>query len=345
MPQVADLWHSPLNDFKMIVIHASLDDAHADAVANCLHELEAKVFVARREQCFVDWSIDCHDDEVSITNVDGCWKSKDISAVLWRRDYIVEPAWVQWKDITPQVKDFLAEQRSIHVDSAFKRLASSCGFINDLDANRRCSSKALQHHVARQCGLNVPKTYVGSDRTQAEQFVRHLWSDGRKCCTKNIESTHVEIDGVKHARLTKMFHESNLPDLSGLAACPMFFQEYIEKQFEYRVTIVGQDVFVCRIDSQAAGGETAVDWRNYNIPSTPHYADTLGTTLNGKLVQLVERLGLTYGAIDLVENPQGEFFFLEINSMGQWLWIEDLTELPISMSIARHLASPQLIRR
>lgn len=97
--------------------------------------------------------------------------------------------------------------------------------------------------------------------------------------------------------------------------------------------------------SRAAGGETAVDWRNYNIPSTPHYADTLGTTLNGKLVQLVERLGLTYGAIDLVENPQGEFFFLEINSMGQWLWIEDLTELPISMSIARHLASPQLIRR
>ena len=85
--------------------------------------------------------------------------------------------------------------------------------------------------------------------------------------------------------------------------------------------------------------------RKKNIPSTPHAVVELDESLNKKLVQLVQCLGLTYGAIDLVENPQGEFFFLEVNSMGQWLWIEDLTELPISMSIARHLANPHLIHR
>jgi glutathione synthase/RimK-type ligase-like ATP-grasp enzyme len=125
----------------------------------------------------------------------------------------------------------------------------------------------------------------------------------------------------------------------------MIFQEYIEKKYEYRVTIVGKEVYACLIDSQVAGGDTAVDWRNYDIPSTPHFAVKLESHLELKLVKLIHELGLTYGAIDLVESPNGDFYFLEVNSMGQWLWIEDLTELPISMSIARHLADPNLIRR
>jgi hypothetical protein len=52
----------------------------------------------------------------------------------------------------------------------------------------------------------------------------------------------------------------------------MVFQGYVEKRYEYRVTVVGREAFACRIDSQAAGGETAVDWRNYDIPSAPHPA-------------------------------------------------------------------------
>jgi glutathione synthase/RimK-type ligase-like ATP-grasp enzyme len=109
--------------------------------------------------------------------------------------------------------------------------------------------------------------------------------------------------------------------------------------------VVGQEVYACRIDSQAAGGETAIDWRHYSIPTTPHFAANLDQGLRANLIKLVHDLGLTFGAVDLVENPDGEFFFLEVNSMGQWLWIEDLTELPISMAVARHLADPRLIRR
>jgi len=193
--------------------------------------------------------------------------------------------------------------------------------------------------------LAVPPTYMGGDPQRAEVFARSLWDGGRRCCTKNIESSHVEIDGVKHARLTRLFLEDDLPGLQGLPACPMIFQEYIEKKYEYRVTVVGREVYACRIDSQAAGGETAIDWRRYNIPTTPHFVADLDQELQAKLVRLVHDLGLTFGAVDLVENPDGEFFFLEVNGMGQWLWIEDLTELPISMAVARHLADPRLIRR
>ncbi len=252
---------------------------------------------------------------------------------------------MQWEGVAEPTARFLAEQRSLHVNYAFKRLIATTPFINEIDANRTASSKVLQHHVARLCGLRVPRTYLGSDPVRAEAFARSLWAEGRRCCTKNVESTHVEIGGVKHARLTKLFTEDSLGQLAGLAACPMFFQEYVEKAAEYRVTVVGGEVYACRIESQRAGGKTAVDWRNYNVAATPHYAADLGDAMTGKLIRLVRMLGLTFGAVDLVEDPDGEFWFLEVNPQGQWLWIEDLTELPISMSIARHLAEPSLIHR
>jgi glutathione synthase/RimK-type ligase-like ATP-grasp enzyme len=330
---------------KAVVILASKDDVHALAVEKCLRELNVNVHVFCREDCFQRWNIGCVDDRVAI-QADGLrYTEADIIAVYLRKDYLAEPLWVPSEGLTAEAIDFLAEQREIHVESSLRRLTRSCPFINSIDSNRRCQSKPLQHHVARQCGLNVPRTYIGSDPIEAERFARNLWHGGRQCCTKNLESTHVLIDGKKHSRLTKLFVDTNLPELSGLSVCPMIFQEYVEKRYEYRVTVVGEETFTCRIDSQAAGGKTAVDWRHYRIPSTPHHSTHLDSGLNGKLVQLVKELGLVYGAIDLVENEEGDFFFLEINSMGQWLWIEDLTGLPISMAIARRLAAPNQIRR
>jgi len=330
----------------VILIHTSSDDAHAESVARCLGELGADVHILVRERCFMEWSISSIEDEIIIKcGSDHTWTASDIRAVFWRRDYIVEPAWVQMDFRTQDVGRFIAEQRAIHVESAFKRLAITVPFINDINQNRLCNSKSLQHHFARKCGLLVPSTFIGSDSKYAERFASLLWENEHRCCTKNIESTHLELLGIKHARLTQLFCIENLSDLTGLEYCPMIFQEYIEKKYEYRVTIVGKEVYACLIDSQVAGGDTAVDWRNYDIPSTPHFAVKLESHLELKLVKLIHELGLTYGAIDLVESPNGDFYFLEVNSMGQWLWIEDLTELPISMSIARHLADPNLIRR
>lgn len=36
----------------------------------------------------------------------------------------------------------------------------------------------------------------------------------------------------------------------------------------------------------------------------------------------------------MIVTPQDEYVFLEINPNGQWLWIERLTNLPISEIIA-----------
>ncbi len=39
------------------------------------------------------------------------------------------------------------------------------------------------------------------------------------------------------------------------------------------------------------------------------------------LIALHERLGLVYGAVDLVGTPAGEMVFLETNQAGEWGWL------------------------
>ena len=58
-----------------------------------------------------------------------------------------------------------------------------------------------------------------------------------------------------------------------------------------------------------------------------------------ELRQLMRRLGLEYGAIDLRLTPEGEYIFLEINPAGQFLWIELETGQRISAALAAHLAA------
>jgi glutathione synthase/RimK-type ligase-like ATP-grasp enzyme len=51
----------------------------------------------------------------------------------------------------------------------------------------------------------------------------------------------------------------------------------------------------------------------------------------------MDRLQIEYGALDFVVQPDGAWIFLEVNAMGQFLWIEDLTGLNISDEIVEWL--------
>jgi hypothetical protein len=51
----------------------------------------------------------------------------------------------------------------------------------------------------------------------------------------------------------------------------------------------------------------------------------------------VAESGLVYGTIDLIVTPDNRYVFLELNSAGEYSWIEELTGLPISEAIADYL--------
>jgi glutathione synthase/RimK-type ligase-like ATP-grasp enzyme len=127
--------------------------------------------------------------------------------------------------------------------------------------------------------------------------------------------------------------------LDYVGVCPTLFQQYIAKATELRITVVGNSVFAAEMYTQI-DPRTTIDWRRGSPVAVPHRPVTLPPAVERCCLELVHRLGLTFGAIDMVRTPDGEFVFLEINPNGQWAWIEGLTGLQIAKKIAEVLSNP-----
>ena len=51
-------------------------------------------------------------------------------------------------------------------------------------------------------------------------------------------------------------------------------------------------------------------------------------------LEFLQYFNLEFGCFDFIVDQQETYHFLECNTNGQWMWIEDETQLPISKSIA-----------
>lgn len=122
---------------------------------------------------------------------------------------------------------------------------------------------------------------------------------------------------------------------------PAIYQELIPKRFDLRVTIVGHKIYAAAIDSQSDPA-AALDWRQTDNPRLPHHPVTLPDEISDKLLRMMEALRLTFGAVDMVLTPDGEYVFLEVNPNGQWLWIDDTLGYGISHAVAEWLAGARV---
>ena len=77
-----------------------------------------------------------------------------------------------------------------------------------------------------------------------------------------------------------------------------------------------------------------LDFRNADISKVPHEESDLPRLFKKKILKLMSYLKLNIAAIDVVLGKDNKLYFLEINPMFEWLWIEKLTGMKISKSIA-----------
>lgn len=121
------------------------------------------------------------------------------------------------------------------------------------------------------------------------------------------------------------------------------FQEYIDKAYEIRLTVIGNTYFPVVISSQDEA-ETSVDWRGAEklpygsyIPLPEHVVKNVQA--------LLDDLGLVYAAIDFIVTPDGDWVFLEVNPSGQFIWLQHDLGLGLSDCLAELLMSGQPFRR
>ena len=316
----------------MIVIFSDSSDVHADAVERVARSRGSEVARLNRDETH-RWSFDFLCGE-PILNLDGRAFTADKIRSAFVRRLPDKQSFAQLSiNVSPEAHDYIATQRLSLTSDCIALLSERTRVINTLCSTNRAQSKASQLFVADKVGLCTPQTYSGANPTLARKQINQIVQTGSRVCTKPIVKAILMLDGQKRTRFTELFDESDFADLETLNECPLTIQNYIEKSYELRVTVVGDRVFACKIDSQKAGNDTAIDWRRYNIPKTPHSRYELPRTVQEKLLLFHSYFGLTASSFDIIRSRQGDFVFLETNPYGQWLWIEDLTGLQITAAI------------
>jgi MvdD family ATP-grasp ribosomal peptide maturase len=206
-----------------------------------------------------------------------------------------------------------------------------CFVIDRLSRLRQAEHKQLQLRVARDVGLDVPRTLISNEPSAVRAFADECRG---KIITKMMAAFAVYEEGLEKVVFTNPVSAKDLEDLDGLRYCPMTFQEHLEKAVELRTTVVGDRVFTAAVDSKLMD-RARNDWRREGralmASWKPH---DLPKDVEQKLLRLMDAFGLNYGAVDFVVTPDGRHVFLEINPAGEFFWLERDPGFPVSQAIA-----------
>lgn len=314
----------------MVLIMTDRFDAHADFVIEKLKAESVPYYrfnldVESLKNTFVSfrngvWNIRNEFGEISTDKVSCVWFRKAFVELLLDEKDITEPNFKIWKG--EWNKTLLGIQNSL------KKLPC----LNPLRKAFKGENKFYQMDVASEVGFEMPDTLVSNDRQTILKFVK----EHEKCVFKTGNQDMYKVGDEYKGLFSNVIRLADVEKFGETEENPLIFQEYIEKQYEVRYTVVGDKHFVCRIDSQKSA-KANEDWRRYDISHTPHSAIEPPAEIKEKVNKLMEILGLVYGALDFIVTPDNKWIFLEINCMGQFLWIEELTGLQISDAIVSWL--------
>src|SRR6185503_4110972 len=230
------------------------------------------------------------DERLTLTNEEGEFDLREVTAVWHRR--------ISFGAHLPAGLDKQLRHASLGETSAAAHgmLASLKAFRMDhLQHIRHAENKQLQLQVARELGLDIPRTLTTNDPAAARAFANSCESG---VITKMLSSFAIYEEGKELVVFTNRVKPEDLADLSGLSICPATFQELVPKSLEIRVTVVGQRVMSASIDSQVSeraahdwrrdGVRMLEDWRPYQLP----------LEIEEKILRLMDHFSLNYGALD-----------------------------------------------
>jgi hypothetical protein len=187
-------------------------------------------------------------------------------------------------------------------------------------ATQRAENKLLQLRAAAHAGLRIPSTLVSQDPARIRSFcAAHPGAIIKPVATPR---------GVDMAKTAVVSQELLVND-DVLALSPSIYQECIHGERHLRISIFGERCHAALIEAKE------LDWRlDLNVPLS-HYA--LESSLQRRLCATLRDLGLVMGILDVKLTDDDEPVFLEINSQGQFLFVEALCGIPLAEHFAAFL--------
>lgn len=325
----------------MILIVTNKEDIHPTPVIEHLGGMNASFFRLNTESLLSDYDFEwtC----ISPYGID--FHIRNIHTGLEAYGHDINSVWERRPLVPSELRcNNIAEINSHNLKEAHGFLSFLLYYLEDKFClghhlyDRSASSKMLQLKIAEELGMKIPDTCSANNKSAIETFCAKYDS----VCLKSIDNDNIWFNdtGTEHILYTQKISTEELLKLDeqSFSQTVSYLQNYIEKAFELRITVVESHVFACRIDSQSMGiREGKVDWRQGLDFGMSQSKYDLPEYITDFCISFLHKLHLNFGCFDFIITPQGEYVFLECNSNGQWLWIEHETGLEISKCIAETL--------
>ncbi len=226
-------------------------------------------------------------------------------------------------------------------------------WANPPEAGFRTTSRLNQLAVAARAGFEVPATIETTFPDEAIGFSRAY---PKGVATKRVADKGLGVASIcrsgRGLLTNRLMAKDITPEVaSAVRLCPTQLQEYVEKATELRVYLIGRKVLAAELMSQE-NRATLTDWRRYPLlrgaGGKPieydwgHWkcrAVKLPESMIARCRKVAAELGLWYTGMDFIRTPEGKTVFLEANDGGAFGWLENLTGLPITRTLADELLS------
>lgn len=302
----------------MILLWGLLQDEPLSAVFNSLKRIGSPVIFLDQMKILETQVELCVDSDIRgiLQTADQIIDLNEISAV-----YIRTYDWRQLPEIKKAGQGSLAWNHAFFLEEIMVSWLeiTHALVINRLSSMSANNSKPYQASQIMSFGFKTPDTLITTDPARALEFLK-----------KHGTIIYKSISGVRSivSRLT----EEHVDRLNDILWCPTQFQQYIPGN-DYRVHVVGDEIFPCKIISEADDYRYAarkgkdISVRTCKIP--PECEDRCRALAKG--------VGLIFAGIDLRLTADGEWYCFEVNPSPGFTYYQKLTNQPIDDAIARLL--------
>lgn len=247
-------------------------------------------------------------------NRGGIIQTKDITSYWYRRGGLFQDMSqinnIQLSNITLQniIKNNLKNDFDILVSFLIYAIEQKKGISSIKTA---VNNKLIHLTIAQQLGITTPFTRIISTREEFQELKKSKKEFITKCISDGVHYT--ENDNV-YALYTQPISNVSVKNSS----LPLLIQEKITKKWELRVFYLKGKFYSMAIFSQQ-DHKTQLDFRKYN-KETPNYRVpyNLPVDLEKKLNKFMMKIGLDTGSIDMLYSKDGDYYFLEVNPVGQF---------------------------
>ncbi|RMG32309.1 MAG: hypothetical protein D6732_13535 [Methanobacteriota archaeon] len=256
------------------------------------------------------------------------YKSKIIGPEICDNGELFDVVWLRrpsrpvldLKDLHPSDRCVAAEECERFFRCIWDAIAPEARWLNPYHGHLRANNKILQLQMAMRVGLRIPPTLVTNNPVDIGMFISKY---GKKPLIYKCFAQYrwgLPDGGIARTQ-TSVINPDDMPIDAILQRVPGIYQPLIEKKYDVRANFFGDHDISVQIHSQEHR-DGIYDWRQIPLDEMKIEQVYIPDDVKYKCISLMKLLGIKFGCFDFVVDENDNYIFLEVNEMGQFLWIE-----------------------